>query len=418
MMNPLYNAAIYAYRAAAHVAATRSDKVRKMLEGQKRAIDDIEQARKVRAPRGFDIWIHAASLGEFEQARPLIELLRRKSPQISICLSFFSPSGYEVRKNFPDVDCVVYLPFDTPRLAREFIDAINPSAAVFVKYEFWGNLLTNLYERNIPTYLISAIFRPGQTFFKPWGGQFRKMLRCFNHIFLQDEDSRNLLEGIGITNTSVVGDTRFDRVTDIMRTTVSLPALETWTAGSPFTVVAGSSWPEDESHYISWINDHRDVKLILAPHEFDDARIERLTKAFGDGVTLWTQLGPNDRIPSGTRVIIVNCFGLLSSLYRYGDVAIIGGGFGAGIHNINEAAVYGLPVFFGPNHRKFREASQLMECGGAFCYRNTPQLHTLLDKMLTDNDARSRASQSAAAYITRNLGATEKIYTTLRPLLS
>ncbi len=416
-MNLLYNTGIYIYRFVARVAALRSDKISCMLAGQARALGDIAKVRAERCPDGFEYWFHAASLGEFEQARPLIEAIRRRKPSTTICLSFFSPSGYEVRKNYSQVDCVVYLPFDTPARARTFVDAINPRMTVFVKYEFWGNILSELSSRSVPTYLISSIFRPSQIFFKPWGGQFRKILRCFSHIFLQDEDSKLLLESIGVINTTVAGDTRFDRVTDIMAMAKPLPMVDKWLANSPFTLVVGSSWPEDERYYVSWINSNPEVRVIIAPHEFDETRIRKLVEQFNAPVKLWSELD-NSGIPSDARVLIIDTFGLLSSMYRYGHVAIIGGGFGAGIHNINEAAVYGIPVIFGPNNRKFREAADLIACGGGFEYRDARSLALVLDNMshiasgisLNSNlDLRLRAGCAAGEYIKSKLGATSRI---------
>ena len=427
-MNLLYNAAIALYGAGARLAACRSDKAAKMVSGQKTALETLARVRKEKCPGGFDFWVHAASLGEFEQARPLIEAIRRSRPEATICLSFFSPSGYEVRKDYPMVDAVVYLPFDSPSKARTFVSAIAPHMAIFVKYEFWGNILSCLHEDNTPTYLISAIFRPGQAFFKPWGGQFRKMLRCYTHIFVQDENSRELLASIGIDNVTVAGDTRFDRVTDIMSKTVHIPAIEKWLADSPFTLVAGSSWPEDEQHYIPWVNDNAGVRLILAPHEFNEQRIQNLVSRFRMPVTRWSEIPENGEIPADTRILIIDSFGLLSSLYRYGHAALIGGGFGAGIHNINEAAVYGIPVVFGPNHHKFREALGLLECGGAYTYDSSRSLSAILDTLsknpTSDNGAsaltsnapsRVRAGEKAAEYIKGNLGATRRILQAILP---
>ncbi len=447
-MNPLYNAGIALYRTAAHVAACRSDKVSRMLRGQASALDDIARVRQTRAAEGFDYWFHAASLGEFEQARPLIEAIRRRCPNASICLSFFSPSGYEVRKDYSKVDCVVYLPFDTPSRARTFVDAIAPRTAIFVKYEFWGNILQTLFRRNVPTLLISSIFRPGQIFFKPWGGQFRRILRCFSKIYVQDEDSQRLLRGIGLQNITVAGDTRFDRVTDIMAAAKPLPAVDRWLADSPFTLIVGSSWPQDEERYIPWLNANHPVRAIVAPHEFDNKRIARLAENFDGRVMLWSQLASDREIPADTQILIIDTFGLLSSLYRYGHAAIIGGGFGAGIHNINEAAVYGIPVIFGPNNGKFREAAGLIGAGGGFQYEDAASLKAILDSLSglsgpgqcnpgletftsgqmsesaqadavqslnADNQVRISAGQAAARYIQSHLGATNHILRDLFP---
>lgn len=420
-MDLLYNAGIRLYRSAARLAALRSGKVSRMLEGQGHALEDLAEARAKCAPAGFDFWFHAASLGEFEQARPLIEAIRRTHPEMTICLSFFSPSGYEVRKDYPQVDCVVYLPFDTPQRARTFVEAISPRTAIFVKYEFWGNILQALHERNVPTYLVSAIFRPSQSFFKSWGCQFRRMLGFFRHIFVQDEDSKRLLASIGVTNVTVAGDTRFDRVTDIMAAARPLPAVEAWIGESPFTLIVGSSWPEDEKRYIPWLNRHTEVRAIIAPHEFDDGRIQRLAAQFRGKVTLWSQVKDGKAIPEDTKILIIDAFGLLSSLYRFGDAAIIGGGFGAGIHNVNEAAVYGIPVIFGPKHQKFREAADLLACSGGYEYTDSENLGRILDRFaldakgtpVKDNPERLKAGKAAGEYIRGQLGATRRILSAL-----
>lgn len=414
-MNLLYNTAIQGYKAAAHLAAHRSPKVKKMILGQQQTMATIRKARKTCAPSGFDLWVHAASLGEFEQARPLIDAYRTKNPHKTIILSFFSPSGFEVRRNYPNVNCVVYLPFDTPGNARNLVESIHPKNVIFVKYEFWGNILSELKRLNIPTYLISAIFRPSQPFFKFYGAQFRKMLGCFKHIFLQDENSKQLLQSIGIDNTSVVGDTRFDRVTDIMHSNISLPTLSKWASDAPTTIIAGSSWPADENHYIPWIKNNPDVRLILAPHEFNAQRLADLLKEFQGRAALWSQLQHQPQIPDDIRVVIIDSFGILSSLYRLGNIAIIGGGFGTGIHNINEAAVYGLPVIFGPNHKKFLEAQHLIECGGAFTYRTTDEITAILDNLTQNPVKLQAASKAASTYISENIGATPKILAHIFP---
>jgi 3-deoxy-D-manno-octulosonic-acid transferase len=414
-MNPLYNFAISAYSFGARLAASRSKKVHTMLEGQKRSFEHISLCRENSAPNGFDLWFHAASLGEFEQARPLIERYRAEQPQKTILLTFFSPSGYEVRKNYKNVDCVAYLPFDKPALVTKFLDAANPHCAIFVKYEFWGNYLQQLHERNIPTYIISSIFRRNQIFFKWTGGMFRKMLHCYNHLFVQDEQSLQLLASIGVTNVTVAGDTRFDRVTDIMSNTFDIPAIAEWVSGCPFTLVVGSSWQPDEQRYAPWLNAHPQAKAIVAPHEFDSSRLEALQKTFTGKTVLWSQVSESKSIPADTQILIIDCFGLLSSLYRYGDAALIGGGFGAGIHNINEAAVYGIPVIFGPRHQKFKEAADLIACKGGFCYHADDDLAKILDSWLQNPQGDLKKSGNAAAkYIKDNLGATQTIYSYLQ----
>ena len=281
-MNILYNMGIALYGVAARIAATRSDKVRKMITGQKATLGYLHD---VIDSSSTYIWIHVSSLGEFEQGRPLIEMIKRENPSRKILLTFFSPSGYEVRKNYEGVDAVCYLPFDTPGNARSFLDAVKLDMAIFVKYEFWGNYLQELSRKNIPTYLISSIFRAKQPFFKWWGGMFRGMLKCFKHIYVQDEASQQLLAGIGVENVTIAGDTRFDRVTDIMRTTTNLPLIERFKSGARHTIIVGSSWGADEDMYAQWVNAH-DVKVIIAPHQFDQARLQSMLQRFDNSMLL------------------------------------------------------------------------------------------------------------------------------------
>lgn len=418
-MNFIYNLSISLYSAAARLLALRSDKVKTMLRGQVVAFDYL---REEIDEKSSYIWIHAASLGEFEQGRPLIEMLRRKNPDKKILLTFFSPSGYEVRKNYKEVDAVCYLPFDFARNARKLLDIVNVEMAVFVKYEFWGNYLEELHRRNIPLYLISSIFRPSQSFFKWWGGTFRSILNFYTHIFVQDEASRELLAGIGVTNVTVAGDTRFDRVTDIMRTTVDLPLMDWFKCNNPTTIVFGSSWEADEDIYIPWLNEQKGVKAIIAPHEFNAERLAQL-KSRIPGSMLWSEFKGVHNTPCDgscgavnpdlTKCIIIDCFGLLASLYRYGDIAYVGGGFGSGIHNINEAAVYGMPVVFGPKFAKFKEARDLVESGGAFTISDEVGFKKIADTLVFDKATLDKASATAGDYIRRNLGATECIYNKL-----
>lgn len=415
-MNALYNIAVRLYDLGIRAAASRNTKAALLRDGRRLTFPTLASALE---PGRRYVWIHAASLGEFEQGRPLIERIRRESPRTGIVLTFFSPSGYEVRKNYRGADIVCYLPADTPRQARRFVETVRPIAAIFVKYEFWGNLLSELQRHDIPVYLISAIFRPKQIFFRPWGGTFRRMLRCFTHIFVQDETSRRLLSGIGCRDVTVAGDTRFDRVTDILNTTVEMPEVERFVAPSSFTLIAGSSWPADEEHYIGWFNSApASTRLIIAPHEFDAARIAALRRMPAGGAITLSELEAG-QTPGEARCLIIDCFGKLASLYRYADTALIGGGFGAGIHNINEAAVYGLPVVFGPRHEKFKEATDLIQCGGGFCYTDRTTLDSILDRLSTDTDSRAKAGQAAGDYVRSQLGATDRIWNdSIAPLLS
>ncbi len=412
-MSPLYNIGLHCYAGAARLAALRSTKVKTMVEGQRHTFERLRQA--VESHPGRWVWIHASSLGEFEQGRPLFEKIKAQQPEMRICLSFFSPSGYEVRKDYDLADVVVYLPFDTPRNARRLVDILRPEMAIFIKYEFWGNYLQQLRERHIPTYLISAIFRPRQIFFRPWGGMFRKMLRCFDHMFVQDETSQQLLQGIGLTNVTINGDTRLDRVNDVK----NLPdggaaALRDFCRGR-FTLVAGSSWEPDEDLYIPWLNAHPDVCAIIAPHQFDDHRLEVLRSRIDGQSRLLSEWTDADASNPAIKAVIIDSFGLLSRLYRLADVAYIGGGFGTGIHNINEAAVYGIPVVFGPKHGKFKEAADLIACSAAYTIADADSATRTLDQLHSDPALRVRSGGAASAYISHHLGATDRIYRHLFP---
>ena len=390
-----------------------------MLQGQHRT---PEMLRRKLAGKPGAVWFHASSLGEFEQGRPMIERLRREHPEVPILLSFFSPSGFEVRKNYPYVDAVVYLPFDTPRRVRKFLDLVRPSMAIFIKYEFWGNYLEELHKRGIPTYLISSIFRPGQRFFRKGGGLFRRMLGCFTHLYVQDERSRRLLRVIDVKNVIVAGDTRFDRVTDVMRSSVEIPGFPGFAPRTRLKFIAGSSWEADEEIYVPWLNAHSEIGFIIAPHEFNETRLEALRNRFASKTVLllseWIHIlkesergnTPPPAWLSGIRGIIVDSFGKLSSLYRFADIAYIGGGFGAGIHNLNEAAVYGIPVVFGPNHEKFKEASDLITCGGGFSVANSSEFGATIDTLVNSPEEIRRAGDAAGKYIRDNLGATDRIY--------
>ncbi len=410
-MNLLYNAGIHCLSMGARLASLKSDKIARMLKGQHVTAETLAGKRAEAAPGGFDIWFHVASLGEFEQARPMIEKIRAAQPEKKILLTFFSPSGYEVRYNYDKVDAVCYLPFDLPRRVRRFIADAAPKMAIFVKYEFWGNYLTALKQAGIPVYIISAIFRPGQRFFKPWGAMFRKMLSCYKHIFVQDKASKDLLAGIGFDNVTTAGDTRFDRVSDIVAHAKDVNEVAAMTASSPFTLIAGSSWPADEELYIPWLHSHPDVKAVIAPHEFDARRVAELADRLGRNDTvILSELRAKGVTAPTAKYMIIDCFGLLSSIYRYGDVAVIGGGFGNGIHNLNEAAVFDMPVIFGPNHHKFTEASDLLECRGGFCYDSADSFSRIIEPLYNTKNLLDKAGKAAGDYIRHSLGATIKIY--------
>lgn len=413
-MNSLYNVSMALLAAGTAVGAVRSSKLRDMRHGHTHIFEDLRRGRAELAPEGYDVWFHAASLGEFEQARPVIERYLSMRPEASVLLSFFSPSGYNVRRNFHPRVTVVYLPFDRPALVKQFLDEAQPRMAIFVKYEFWGNFLSELKSRAIPTYIISAIFRPGQIFFKPWGGMFRRMLRCFDRLYVQDEASRLLLAGIGVDNVTVAGDTRLDRVAAIHAQARRHPQVDAFEALMPRAsnpvMVAGSSWPADEDIYIPFLKSNPKVRAIIAPHEFDDQRVEAMRQRLGaEHTAVLSELEKGEPLPEGCRYLIVDCFGWLSSLYGYADFAYVGGGFGAGLHNINEAAAFGVPVIYGPNNRKFREAADLAACGGGFCVHNAAEFAKCASKFVADEDFRTAAGKKAGQYIAGNIGATDII---------
>ena len=404
-MNPIYNFGIRAYALGARLLATRKEKVRKMLDGQRQTFDRLASTLD---PSCRYIWIHASSLGEFEQGRPLIEMIRRELPDRHILLSFFSPSGYEVRKDYDLVDAVVYLPFDLSKNVARFIDLVRPEMAIFVKYEFWGNYLSELKRRDIPTYIISSIFREKQIFFRPWGGMFRKMLRCFTHLYVQDEASRRLLAAIGVENVTVAGDTRFDRVTDILDNVKSVPQAEAISSAAATTIVAGSTWPADEQFLLPYFNVHENLRLIIAPHEVNEERIRQIEQNVSRPCVRLSKSTPEQAADADC--LIVDCFGMLSSIYHFGDIAYIGGGFGAGIHNINEAAVHSVPVVFGPKHQKFKEAADLISLGGALSFNDAGVFADTLNRLTADSASLRAAGDAAGQYIRDNLGATRRIF--------
>jgi 3-deoxy-D-manno-octulosonic-acid transferase len=354
------------------------------------------------------IWFHAASLGEFEQGRPVMEAIRKQFPQYKILLTFFSPSGYEVRKNYDGADVICYLPFDTPFKVTKFLNLARPAMAIFIKYEFWYNYLAELKRRNIPTYLVSGIFRRDQLFFKWYGGWYRKALYCFDRLFVQDEASAQLLAEFEITNVSICGDTRFDRVLEIQRQARLLSILEEFVGDiEQLVVVAGSSWPQDEDVFLPFFNEHANMKLIIAPHEIHREHLVDIESKLKRPSIRLSET--NEQTVSGKDCLIIDSYGLLSSIYRYGNIAYIGGGFGKGIHNILEAAVYGIPVLFGPNYRKFREAKELIIAGGGFSFDNEDSFRSLMEKMTADPEFRRSTGRLVADYVQQNSGVTEKI---------
>ena len=408
-MNILYNFGIYTYKQLVNIASFRNLKARKMKQGHKEIFHYLAQNAD---PEGGYIWIHASSLGEFEQGRPIIEAIKAHYPEQKIAITFFSPSGYEVRKNYPKADLICYLPFDLPNNVNRFLNILKPKQAIFIKYEFWGNYLNALAKRNIPTYIISAIFRPSQIFFRPYGSYFRRILQNFEHLYVQDENSKKLLKDIGITKVSVTGDTRFDRVLEIRSQAKELPLIEQFSKGN-FTLIAGSSWPKDEEIFIDYFNRHPEMKLIIAPHEIHEEHIQFILSRLNRTAIRYTQA--DEKNIQKADCIIIDCFGLLSSIYRYGQVAYVGGGFGAGIHNVPEAAVYGIPVIFGPNHKKFKEAKELIIAGGGFSISRSEDFELVMDRLLEIKEFLSKAGITAGQYIQNNSGASKKILKELYP---
>ena len=388
------------------VAALFNPKAKLWVAGRKNSFGRIAQA--VSGKQEKRIWIHCSSLGEFEQGRPVIEAIKKDYPEYKIVLTFFSPSGYEIRKDYEHADYVFYLPMDGSGTAKQFLELINPSLAIFVKYEFWYHYLNQLKRNNVPTVLISATFRRSQAFFKPHGGLFRKMLRCFDYLFVQDETSVNLLSGIGLTgNVIVSGDTRYDRVAEIASKVSRYPLVEKFQEGENL-LIAGSTWPDDEKLLAGCLNALPDGwKLVIAPHEIHDAHISDIKELFLTNSVLYSELGDK---PAGYKVLFVDNIGMLSSLYSYGEIAYVGGGFGkGGIHNILEPAVFGLPVFIGPIYDKFIEAKAMVSHQYAFPVSNQPDFNNLLQHMAADTNHRKVLQNTIRAYVSANTGATKTI---------
>ena len=409
----MYTIGIYIFVLGMLIAAIFHKKARKMVVGIGQTYlllrRHIKKTDRV-------VWFHAASLGEFEQGRPLMERLRVEHPEYKILLTFYSPSGYEVRKDYEGADLVCYLPFDTLGNALSFLRLAHPEIAIFIKYEFWTNYLITCRRKGVKIYSVSSIFRPDQYFFK-WHifGKYPaiKPLRQFDHLFVQNESSKKLLADSGINCVTVVGDTRLDRVIAIKNAAAPLPLVEQFAGDSP-CFIAGSSWGPDEEIYIPYFAQHKDWKLIIAPHVISETHLKEIEALLNDnGIThvRYTQLEKNE-VPVSSEVgaLIVNCFGKISSIYRYGKVALVGGGFGMGIHNVPEAAVYGIPVLFGPNNQKFREAQALKACGGSFEYQDNASFAALMDNFINNPEALKKAGDAADGYINANAGATDKCF--------
>ncbi len=462
----MYNIAIYIYLIGVAIGSLFNKKIKKMWRGEREAVDLLKE--KV-DPTAKYVWFHAASLGEFEQGRPLIEQLRATHPEYKILLTFFSPSGYEVRKNYEGADIVCYLPLDTIRNARRFLRAVHPVMAFFIKYEFWYNYLHILRHRGVPVYSVSSIFRPGQVFFKWYGRNYAKVLHCITHFFVQNEVSLQLLKGIGIDEATVVGDTRFDRVLQIKEQAKELPIVEAFKGingkgeackdelsengckrdlsedackdnlsedackrvlsedackgdlsenGCKEALsengckgckvfVAGSSWQPDEDIFIRFFNDHPDWKLIIAPHVIGEDHLAYILDKLQMKAVRYTQA--TEQSAAEARCLIIDCFGLLSTIYRYGEIAYVGGGFGVGIHNVPEAAVWGVPVLFGPNNKRFQEAQDLLACKGSFEVTDYDSFNTIISRLISDDKFRHQCGEASANYVKSRSGATDII---------
>ena len=404
----MYSLALYLYSLAVILVSPFHRKARKLVKGQWQTFRILHR----QIDRNADyVWFHAASLGEFEQGRPLMERLRREYPHYKILLTFFSPSGYEVRHDYEGADVVCYLPFDTPGNVRSFLRLARPRMAFFIKYEFWKNYLHQCRRRHIPVYSVSSIFRPNQVFFRWYGRSYSDVLNCVEHFFVQNEQSERLLAGNGISGVTVVGDTRFDRVLDIFRQARPLPLVAAFKQDAT-VLVAGSSWAPDEDLIIPHFNAAPGMKLVIAPHEIHEAHLKEIESKLTRPAVRYSQA--TEENVRRADCLIIDCFGLLSSIYRYGEIAYVGGGFGAGIHNVPEAAVYGVPVVIGPNNRKFCEAQHLLRAGGCLEVRDAGTYRATMDRLLSDRPYLEQCGRTAGEYIASQAGATERIFRAIR----
>lgn len=407
MLSLLYSFFIILLETGIRIASIWNQKARLWVGGRRNIFDRLQEKVSFLSD-GPRIWMHCASLGEFEQGRPLLEKLKKIHPEAIIIVSFFSPSGYEVRKHYNGADLVCYLPSDRPGNVKKLLDILQPTLVLWVRYEFWHNYLRELKNRKVPVLLISALFREQHLFFKSYGGFWRKTLNSFEHIFVQNTDSAELLAEIGFQdNVTVSGDTRFDRVTEIADAFEPLPAIEKFCAAGGDVIVAGSTWHEDEEELVHYAKSNKDIRFIIAPHEVDAENIRDIQKSFTGAVLFssWTQKEHQD-----AHILIIDNIGMLSKLYRYADIAYVGGGFGDdGLHNILEAAVYGKPVVFGPVYQKHYEAIDMIEAGGAISVKNAPELEMVLNRLLKDREELQERGAAAQLFVRQNLGATAKI---------
>lgn len=400
----IYSLGIYLYAGCIKIASLFNKKARLLVKGHRQIFSTLEN--QVDKAASY-LWFHASSLGEFEQGRPLIERIHRKHPECRILLTFFSPSGYEVRKDYKGADIVCYIPFDTPRNVRKFLDNIKIEKAFFIKYEFWPNFLKGLHRRNIEIFSVSSIFRDNQLFFKWYGKSYAKALTYFKHLFVQDRHSKDLLYSIGISDVSIVGDTRADRVIEVAAASKQFPIIEKFVNGNP-TFIAGSSWPADEELFIPYFMPKRDWKLIIAPHEIHEEHLAEIEGRLEGRDCIRLSNATLENI-KGYDTLIIDCFGMLSSIYRYGHIAYIGGGFGVGIHNILEAAVFDIPVLFGPNNQRFREAQDLKRLKGGFEITDAYSFRILIDKFISDPGFLKKAGRNAGDYVRSNSGTSDRI---------
>jgi len=400
----LYNAGIRLYTLLIAFVSLKNKKAALWLKGRKGLLEQIE--RSLDKNKRY-AWFHFASLGEFEQGRPVLEKLKTDHPDTSIVITFFSPSGYEIRKNYALADHVFYLPIDTRSNARKFVSLLNPTIAVFTKYEYWYHYFEALHDHNIPLYIISGIFRKNQPFFKWYGSLHRQMLRWITHIFVQNEESRELLNGIGINHVTLSGDTRFDRVEFNAKNPIKIKAIEAFCENYP-VFIGGSTWPEDEKIISSLLILYPKWRFIIAPHEVNDGRIEGIEKQFPNSVKFSSIQNQETNIQTSEspQVLIIDSIGLLSSIYQYGHIAYIGGGFGVGIHNTLEASAFGLPVIFGPNYSRFMEAIELIKNGSAFSIKDSQELNTQM-ALLSKEENRIKSGSSAREYVNSHTGATQ-----------
>ncbi|MBK8499762.1 MAG: 3-deoxy-D-manno-octulosonic acid transferase [Flavobacteriales bacterium] len=418
----LYDIGLALYHSGIRTAALFNPKARAWVDGRKGTWERLEA--KHHALRGC-LWMHCASVGEFEQGRPVLEALKKERPELPVLITFFSPSGYEARKDFALATHVEYLPADGAANAKRFVDLVQPKAVLWVKYEFWYQYLHALKSAAVPTFLISALFRREQPFFRWYGRAYRSMLRCFSHAFIQDEASRDLLASIGVRNVDVSGDTRFDRVAEIAAANEALPIAASF-KGTDATLVCGSTWPADETILLeAFALRQHGPKCILVPHEIDVDRLKAIGTRFQQPIARWSDMepsaqgnSPDARRHQPSATLLVDRMGLLARLYKYADIAYVGGGFGDGIHSLLEAAAWGKPVIFGPNHRKFAEARGLIEAAGGFEVNNASELQDVLDRLLTDPAALAMASEAAARYVRNRVGATARIVSGIRTLVA